>query len=236
MRHFSSSISQLVLALSATLFLHGCATTASNPKDPAEGFNRAMFSVHEGIDTVVLKPVAKGYDAVAPDFVQTGVSNFFSNIGDLPTAANSLLQGKPNDAIADMGRFLINSTFGILGLIDIATPAGIEKHNEDFGQTFGVWGADSGAYVFLPIFGPRSTRDTAGLVFDLWADPVSHVDHVPTRNTFIAVRAVNTRAELLPADKVIEEAALDKYAYIRDAYLQRRLNLVYDGNPPRSAE
>ncbi|MBX9848571.1 MAG: VacJ family lipoprotein [Rhodocyclaceae bacterium] len=213
----------------------GCATSG-NPKDPIEGFNRTMYNVHEGIDSVVLKPVAKGYDAVLPDPVQTGVSNFFSNIGDLGVSVNNLLQGKPNDAIADLGRFLINSTFGIFGILDIATPAGIEKHDEDFGQTFGRWGAGSGAYVFIPVFGPRTTRDTVGLAFDLWADPVANLDHVPTRNTFLALRAVNTRAELLPADKVIEEAALDKYAYIRDGYLQRRQSLVYDGNPPRSAE
>ncbi len=235
MRRSTTKISQFSLALCAAALMAGCATSG-NPKDPIEGFNRTMYNVHEGIDSVVLKPVAKGYDAVLPDPVQTGVSNFFSNIGDLGVSANNLLQGKPNDAIADLGRFLINSTFGIFGILDIATPAGIEKHDEDFGQTFGRWGVGSGAYVFIPVFGPRTTRDTVGLVFDLWADPVSNLDHVPTRNSFLALRAVNTRAELLPADKVIEEAALDKYAYIRDGYLQRRQSLVYDGNPPRSAE
>lgn len=231
-----TKLSQLALALLAAALMSGCATTANNPKDPIEGFNRAMFDVHEGIDKVVLKPVAKGYDAVLPNPVQAGVTNFFANIGDLAIAGNNLLQGKPGAAVSDLMRFGINSTIGLLGILDVATPAGLEKHDEDFGQTFGVWGADTGAYVFLPIFGPRNVRDTAGLVFDLWADPVAHVDHVPTRNTLLGVRAINTRADLLAADKVIEEAALDKYAYLRDAYLQRRRSQVYDGTPPRSAD
>lgn len=235
MRHSSSKTGQLILAFCAVALLGGCATSG-NPKDPIEGFNRAMYEVHEGIDTAVLKPAAKGYDAVLPDPVQTGVGNFFSNIGDLATSVNSLLQGKPGDALSDLGRFLVNSTIGVLGIFDVASSAGLEKHDEDFGQTFGRWGVDSGAYVFIPVFGPRTARDTVGLAFDMWADPVSDLDHVPTRNTFLVLRAVNTRAELLPADKVIEEAALDKYAYIRDGYLQRRLSLVHDGNPPRSAE
>ncbi|HTJ95987.1 MAG TPA: VacJ family lipoprotein [Rhodocyclaceae bacterium] len=235
MRHLiSKQVGQLVLVLGTVGFLSGCATS-SNPKDPIEGFNRAMYGVHEGIDTVVLKPVAKGYDAVLPDPVQTGVTNFFSNIGDLAISLNDLLQAKPGDALSDLGRFVINSTVGVLGLFDVATKAGLEKHDEDFGQTFGRWGVGDGAYVFIPVFGPRTARDTVGLVFDVWVDPITNIDNVPTRNSLLALRAVNTRADLLPADKVIEEAALDKYSYIRDAYLQRRQNLVHDGNPPRSA-
>lgn len=147
------------------------------------------------------------------------------------TAVNNLLQGKPGEAASDIGRFALNTTVGILGIFDVASNAGLEKHDEDFGQTFGRWGVGDGAYVFVPVFGPRTARDTVGLVFDLAADPVTHVDNVPTRNTLIALRAINTRADLLPADKIIEEAALDKYAYIRDGYLQRRRNLIYDGAP-----
>lgn len=227
----SKYIGQTALVACAAALLGGCATSG-NPKDPIEGFNRAMYSVHEGIDTAVMKPVATGYDAVLPDPVQTGVSNFFANIGDIMVSVNNLLQGKPGEAISDAGRVLVNTTVGVLGIFDVASTMGMEKHDEDFGQTFGRWGAEPGAYVFIPMLGPRTARDTVGVAFDLWLDPMNQIDNVPTRNSLWALRAVNTRANLLPADKVIEEAALDKYAYIRDAYLQNRRNLVYDGNPP----
>lgn len=220
----------MVLAMSG--LLAGCATSG-NPKDPVEGFNRAMFAFNEGLDAAIIKPVAKGYDAVLPTPVRTGVTNFFGNIADFFIGVNNLLQGKPDQAVSDLGRVLVNSTIGILGIFDVATAAGLEKHEEDFGQTFGRWGIGDGAYVVLPFFGPRTVRDTAGLVLDSMADPVADIDHVPTRNTLLALRIVDTRADLLPADKVIEEAALDKYSYIRDGYLQRRRNLVHDGNPPR---
>jgi phospholipid-binding lipoprotein MlaA len=149
---------------------------------------------------------------------------------------NNLLQGKIPSAASDFGRFLINSTVGILGLIDWASDAGLEKHDEDFGQTFGRWGVGNGAYVVIPVFGPRTARDTVGLVLDSAVDPVG--DHKPrgTRNAALVLRLVNKRANLLPADKVVEEAALDKYSYMRDAYLQRRRNLIHDGNPPREVE
>jgi phospholipid-binding lipoprotein MlaA len=214
--------------------LGGCATSG-NPKDPIEGFNRAMYGFNEAVDAAVIKPVAQGYDYVLPAPVRTGVTNFFGNIADLFIGVNNLLQGKPDQAVSDLGRVLINSTVGILGLFDVATPAGLEKHEEDFGQTFGRWGVGNGAYVVLPIFGPRTVRDTAGLMLDMAADPVANVNHVPTRNALLALRLVDTRADLLPADKVIEEAALDKYSYVRDGYLQRRRSLVYDGNAPREA-
>ncbi len=220
-----------VLAVAAVGLLGGCATSG-NPKDPIEGFNRAMFAFNEGLDTVLIKPVAQGYDAVLPTPVRTGVTNFFGNIADLFIGVNNLLQGKPDQAASDLGRVLINSTVGILGIFDVATGAGLEKHEEDFGQTFGRWGVGDGAYVVIPVFGPRTVRDTAGLVLDVAADPVGNVDHVPTRNSLLALRLIDNRADLLPADKVIEEAALDKYTYIRDGYLQRRRNLIHDGNPP----
>lgn len=222
----------LVLMLSGVL--GGCATSG-NSKDPIEGFNRAMYGFNEAVDTVLIKPVAQGYDAVTPAPVRTGVTNFFGNIADFFIGVNNLLQGKPDQAVSDLGRVLVNSTIGLLGLIDWASSMGMEKHEEDFGQTFGRWGAGDGAYVVLPIFGPRTVRDTAGLILDVAADPVGHIDHVPTRNTLLVVRMVDIRADLLPADKVIEEAALDKYAYVRDGYLQRRRNLIHDGNPPREA-
>lgn len=222
----------LLAAVVISGMLGGCATSG-NPKDPIEGFNRAMFAFNEGLDTVLIKPVAQGYDAVLPTPVHTGVTNFFGNIADLFIGVNNLLQGKPDQAVSDIGRVLVNSTVGILGLFDVATEMGLEKHDEDFGQTFGRWGVGDGAYVVIPVFGPRTVRDTAGLVLDVAADPVGNVDHVATRNSLYALRSIDTRADLLPADKVIEEAALDKYAYVRDGYLQRRRNLVHDGNAPR---
>lgn len=225
-------ISRMAFIAAAAGLLGGCATSG-NPKDPIEGFNRAMYGFNEGLDKIIIKPVATGYEAVLPSPIQTGVANFFSNIADLMIGVNNLLQGKPAQAASDGGRFLVNTTVGILGLIDVASSMGMEKHEEDVGQTFGRWGIDDGAYVVLPFFGPRTVRDTVGLVFDVYTDPVSHVDHIPTRNVLLATRIVSDRAELLKADKIIEEAALDKYSYVRDAYLQRRRSLIHDGNPPK---
>lgn len=230
----SKSVGQFAVVAFAAALLGGCASSG-NPKDPMEGFNRAMYNVNEGIDTVLMKPVATGYDAVLPDAVQTSVTNFFYNINDIMISVNNLLQGKPSAAASDIGRVAVNTTAGVLGLFDVATGMGLEKHDEDVGQTFGRWGVDAGPYVFIPFLGPRTARDSVGVVFDLYLDPLNYVDDVPVRNSVWALRAVNARANLLPADKVIEEAALDKYSYIRDAYLQNRLNQVYDGNPPPRA-
>ena len=224
--------SKLALVVAAAGLLGGCATSG-NPKDPIEGFNRAMFGFNEGLDKVIIKPVATGYEAVLPDPIQTGVANFFSNIADLMIGVNNLLQGKPAQAASDAGRVLVNTTMGFLGIIDVASSMGMEKHEEDVGQTFGRWGMDDGAYVVLPFFGSRTVRDTFGLAFDVYTDPVAHVDHIPTRNVLLTTRLISDRAEFLKADKVIEEAALDKYSYVRDAYLQRRRSLIHDGNPPK---
>ena len=211
--------------------LSGCATTANNPKDPFEGFNRAMFSVNEGID-VVVKPVAQGYEDVMPVPVKAGVGNFFGNIGDIWIAVNNFLQGKPADGASDLGRVFFNSTIGVLGLFDVASGIGLEKHAEDFGQTLGAWGMGDGPYLFWPVIGPRNVRDTFGFAVDAYADPVAHLDDVSARNTLMGVRFIDLRASLLPADKVVEEAAFDKYNYIRDAYFQNRRSAIHDGNPP----
>lgn len=235
MTSFVRTLRSVVLVAFSAATLAGCATSG-NPKDPIEGFNRAMFAFNEGLDAAIIKPVATGYDAVLPAPVQTGVTNFFGNIADFFIGINNLLQGKVGDGVGDFGRVAINSTIGLLGVLDVATEMGIEKHNEDFGQTFGRWGVGNGAYVVLPVFGPRTARDTVGLVLDVKADPVAQLDHVPTRNSLVVLRLINDRANMLSADKVIEEAALDKYSYIRGAYLQRRRNLIYDGNAPREAE
>jgi phospholipid-binding lipoprotein MlaA len=233
------TLAQRVVAMIAiagiAALLGGCATSGSQ-KDPIEGFNRAVFAFNEGLDTVLIKPVAKGYDAAMPTPVKTGVNNFFGNIADVFIAANNLLQGKVTEAFSDTGRFVVNSTIGIFGVLDVASDMGLEKHDEDFGQTFGRWGVGDGPYVVVPFYGPRTARDTAGLVLDATADPLTNFGDIATRNTLFAVRVVSERANLLPADKVIEEAALDKYSYIRDAYLQRRRNQIHDGNPPREIE
>ena len=225
----------LALALGMAMLLGGCATTAGN-KDPMEGFNRTMFAFNEGLDAAIIRPVAKGYEFVAPAFVRTAVTNFFSNVADVFIAVNNLLQGKPVEAASDAGRFLVNSTVGIFGLLDVATEWGLEKHDEDFGQTFGRWGMDTGAYLFLPMFGPRDVRDGIGLVFDIAADPLVNINDMSVRNSLAALYIINNRAMLLPADKIIDEAALDKYSYLRDAYLQRRRSLVFDGRPPKDPE
>lgn len=225
-----------VVSLAVGAVLSGSVVAADNPKDPAEGFNRAMFAVNEGLDTAVAKPLAKGYDYVAPLPMKAVVGNFFSNIADVMIGVNNLLQGKPGQAFNDWGRVLVNTTVGIGGAFDVASEMGLDKHYEDFGQTMGSWGVDEGAYLFWPIIGPRTVRDTAGFVVDSYADPVWYVEPIAVRNSFVGLRYVDQRAALLPTDKIIEEGALDKYAYIRDAYLQHRRNAVYDGNPPRELE
>ncbi|MDR3300059.1 MAG: VacJ family lipoprotein [Candidatus Accumulibacter sp.] len=209
----------------------GCASTANNPRDPFEGFNRAMFSVNEGFD-VVVKPVAQGYDAVVPDPIQTGIGNFFGNIADVWIALNNFLQGKITEGASDIGRVLVNSSVGIVGLIDVASELGLEKHAEDFGQTLGVWGVGTGPYLYWPIIGPRNVRDSVGFAVDASVEPVAHINHVPTRNTLAGVRFIDVRANLLPADKLVEAAAFDKYSYIRNAYFQMRRSAIHDGNPP----
>ena len=220
----------------------GCATTQQTERvakiDPFESVNRAVFTFNENADEYVIKPVAEAYQFVLPDFVRTGVTNFFSNIGDVFVAVNNLLQGKPGNAANDIGRFLVNSTIGILGLFDVATEAGLEKNKEDFGQTLGVWGVPSGPYVVLPLFGPSSVRDTAGLALDIKTDFILNSNQLnhDQKVGSTALRVVNQRANLLDASQLLEDAAFDKYSFLRDSYLQRRRNQVYDGNPPLSAD
>lgn len=214
--------------------LGGCATTAaSDPRDPLEPLNRGIYTFNEHVDGLVLTPAAELYRLVLPPFARTGVSNFFSNINDVVVALNNLLQGKVNYAASDASRVVVNSTIGVLGFIDVATKMGLEKHDEDFGQTLGRWGMGDGPYLVLPFFGPSNFRDAIGRIPDYYSDPVTYVDPPRDRNILWGVRVVNRRAELLGASRVLEAAALDPYAFVRDAYLQRRRNLIYDGNPPR---
>lgn len=220
-----------VLLLGCVFVLAGCASVPRpTPADPYESFNRSMYRVHEAMD-VVVKPVSKAYAENVPLPARAGFSNLFSNAGDVWIGVNSLAQGKPRDAGSDVMRFLINSTLGIFGLFDVASEMGYEKHNEDFGQTLAVWGVKDGGYVFLPILGPRTVRDTGAWIGDTAADPLFFgVKDIGVRNSLLAVKIMDVRASLLPLDAVLEEATDDPYAYIRDAYLQRRAYLISDGD------
>jgi phospholipid-binding lipoprotein MlaA len=223
---------KLLAAAAISLLLVGCASTTGAPADPIEGVNRATFAFNDAVDKAVLTPVARGYQAVTPQFVRTGVSNAFGNVGDVGTSVNNLLQGKPGNAVSDVGRVLINTTLGILGLFDVATPMGLEKNNEDFGQTLGKWGVPSGPYVVLPLLGPSTLRDTFGRFPDRYVGYSRYVEHVRTRNVLSGVEIIQIRADLLAATKTLDEASLDKYQFTRDAFLQRRLNQVHDGKVP----
>jgi len=222
-------LDRLAIILVVTAFLTGCASTNNNPNDPFEGYNRAMFTFNDTLDQVTLKPAAKVYRTVLPTFVQTGVSNFFSNIGDVWIAANNLMQGKLEDGMSDVARVMINSFVGLVGVLDIASEAGLTKHNEDFGQTLGKWGFKSGPYVVLPVFGSSTVRDTIGTGVDVFAgDLWGYVTPVSVRNWGYGVRYVERRTSILDAGSLLEDAALDKYEFVRDAYLQRRESQVND--------
>jgi phospholipid-binding lipoprotein MlaA len=214
--------------------LGGCATAPdADPRDPFEPFNRAVYKFNDVVDEALAKPVATAYRDVLPAGVRDRVRNFFSNIGDVFIGANNLLQGKFVEALDDFGRVAFNSTLGLFGIHDVASEMGIEKHNEDFGQTFGWWGAGPGPYLVLPIWGSSSVRDGAGLALDLFTDPLGEVRPIDVRNSLVVLRLTGTRADLLDASRILEQAALDRYVFQRDAYLQRRRSLVYDGRPPR---
>ena len=215
--------------------LGGCAST-NDPRDPLEPINRGVYQFNEGVDTMFLKPVAEVYQAIIPPVARTGVSNVFANINDVVVALNNLLQGKVTEALSDVGRVLINTTAGLFGLFDVATPVGLEKHDEDFGQTLGYWGLGDGPYLVLPLLGPSNLRDTAGRVVDYNTDPVTYIEPTRDRNQVQGLRLVSRRAELLSASRLLSVAALDEYEFVREAYLQRRRNLIYDGNPPREKE
>lgn len=213
--------------------LGGCASGPNaNPRDPLEPFNRGVYKFNDAVDTAVLKPVATAYRDVTPAPVRQGVGNFFANLEDAWSFVNNALQFKGQAAVESLVRFGVNTFIGLGGILDVASEMNIEKHTKDFGHTLGYWGVAPGPYLVLPLLGPSTVRDTVALPVDMKGDIVSNIAHVPTRNTAKAVRAVDNRAGLLRVTTMLEEAALDKYTFTRDAFLQSRRSSIFDGNPP----
>ena len=209
--------------------LGGCATyPAGHPiNDPWENYNRAMYKFNDTVDRYALKPVAKGYRFITPNFIEKGISNFFSNIDDVTVTINDLLQGKFAQAAQDGWRFLLNSTIGLGGLFDVATPLGLEKHHEDFGQTLGKWGVAEGPYIVLPFLGPATVRSGGGRIVDFASDPLTYVSPDWARLSLVGGEMVNQRAALLEASALLD-SAFDPYVFLRDAYVQNRRQLAYD--------
>lgn len=195
-------------------------------EDPWEGVNRAVFRFNDTVDTYALKPIAQGYEFITPQFLEDGIHNMFKNVGEVTNFANDVLQAKPAAAGVDTARLIFNTTFGLLGFFDVGTKMGLQRNDEDFGQTLGHWGVASGPFVMLPLFGPSTVRDAFAKYPDTYTQPWRYIDHVPTRNTALGVSLVDTRASLLSAEKLING---DKYIFIRNAYLQNREFKVKDG-------
>jgi len=226
----------LPAALAAALLLSACASTPGRPYDPFEASNRVMYAINEPLDKYFAKPIAQFYVDYVPSIIRTGVSNYFNNIDDFFSAINGLLQGKLDKAGDDMGRVMLNTGFGLLGLIDIASDAGIPRGMEDFGQTFGYWGIPQGPYLFIPLWGPTTVRDGTGSILRYWYTPTQLIPDVAVRNVVYGIGAIDARAQALDATSLIEQASIDPYTFVRRAYLQRREYMVYDGKPPPEKE
>lgn len=223
------------MVLAASMAVAGCATTDpefADPRDPVEDLNRAVYSFNDALDRVLMKPLGQGYNAIVPTPVNRSVTHFFNNIDDVTSAINNLLQFKVGRALSDVSRIAVNSTIGVAGLFDVASNLDMPRYDEDFGQTLGTWGVASGPYVVLPFLGPSSARDAVGRVADWFTDPVHYIEDDTVRYSLMGLDIVDTRADLLNASRVLDQAALDPYAFVRDAYLQKRQDEVYDGNPP----
>ena len=215
------------------LALTGCASgPGANPRDPLEPFNRGVYRFNDAVDTAVLKPVATAYRDVIPERVRQGIGNFFENLEDVWSFVNNALQFKGQGAFDSLKRVGVNTFLGWGGIFDVATEMDIEKHTKDFGHTLGYWGVAPGPYLVLPVLGPSSLRDAVALPVDWKGDLVANVPHVPTRNTATVIRGIDNRSDLLKASSMLEEAALDRYSFLRDAYFQRRRSVIFDGNPP----
>lgn len=232
----TKTLRTIIVAFSV-LLMTGCASMSTHDEnDPLEPINRGIYQFNETADEYVIEPLAKGYQFVTPEFIDEAITNFFSNLDDVVVLVNDILQLKFNQAASDGGRLLINSTIGLLGFIDVATDMGFEKHNEDFGQTLGAYGVGSGPYIVLPLLGPSTMRDTVGLVADTFVDPVHHIEGDDAMWATIAVEGIDTRADLISTKNVVDEASLDSYDFLKNAYLQRREYLIHDGNPPLEDE
>lgn len=216
--------------------LGGCATTAKDPQDPLEGWNRGVQTFNDKLDDYIMKPVAKGYQWITPSFVDHGVSNFFSNINDIGVTINDLLQFKIAQTGMDGSRFIVNTIAGIAGFVDVAAMIDLPKHNEDFDQTMGVWGVPSGPYLVLPFFGPSSPRGVGGLIGDAAMNPISYLDSGVISSGLFGVNAIDLRADNLTTEKIATEAAVDRYAFFKSAYFQHREYLIHDGNVPEGAD
>jgi phospholipid-binding lipoprotein MlaA len=222
-------LTKILLSFALTIAVSGCATQAN--RDPLEGVNRVVYKFNDVADTTVIKPVATAYKAITPSPVRTGVSNFFNNINTFISSINNLLQFKFTNAFTEAGRFVINSTFGVAGLIDVAGMDKVPVHKEDFGQTLGVWGVGNGAYLVLPILGPSTIRDGTGLLVDTLAfDPITYIHEPETRNVIRGIQFLDKRTQLLDAKDILDNASLDSYAFTRDAYLQSRETKLRDGD------
>jgi phospholipid-binding lipoprotein MlaA len=223
---------RLVLVFTLLTLASGCATTgAVDSRDPFEGFNRGVFKFNETMDNVLFTPLGKVYQAITPNPVDKGVTNFFSNLGDIAVVVNDLLQFKAGRAVSDAARFIFNSTIGLLGVIDVSTAMGLPKHNEDFGQTLAHWGVGSGPYLVMPLFGPTTLRDSTSLMVDKgFLNPVFYVDDTAVKSGLLTLNYIDFKADLLSADKLLEEAALDKYEFVKSAYFEKRANLINDGD------
>lgn len=229
-----------LLLISLTLLVSGCSSVPSvddgeRRPDPWEGMNRSIDAFNNELDIYVLKPVARGYRAITPEPIDKGISNFFSNLDDVTVFINDLLQLKVIQGTSDLARFTVNSTVGLLGLFDVAKLIGLEKHHEDFGQTLGFWGAPEGPYLVLPFFGPSTLRDGPSMILADWrTDPLFYEGDRAVKYSLYTLDVIDTRADLLHASNIVEKGSTDSYLFIREAYLQRRRNLVYDGKPPES--
>ena len=230
MRNLAIRASAALVCAVLMVGVTGCASKG-DPRDPLEGMNRGTQAFNDGLDDYLIKPISTGYKWATPSFVDTGVTNFFSNIRDIGVTVNDLLQFKLKQGGMDGTRFLINTTLGVVGLIDVATMLDFEKHNEDFGQTLGAWGVPTGPYLVLPLLGPSSPRGTTGLIGDAALNPITYVGAFPISIGLFSIGSLDESADLLPARKIVDQAP-DRYEFIRDAYLQRREHLVRDGNMP----
>lgn len=232
--HIASYLRHLAVpaTLATSLALAGCASSG-NPKDPWESYNRVVYRFNTQVDDYLMKPVARGYNYLLPAVVRQGLGNVYNNVGEVRNIGNNLLQGKGEYAADSFARLLVNTTFGIAGLFDIMTPAGVPAREEDFGQTLAVWGVADGPYFVLPLLGPSTVRDTGGMGGDYVFGVIDNFDSIRARNAYTAARIVHKRSELLTATTLVDEAALDAYSFARDGYLQRRRFVIHDGNPPR---